>query len=80
MKKTFNKNPNSTHPTGISGFASPNFSYERAQEMRRKGGRTRGIARGFALMGTEQRREIARMGAYASRRKKIPKDPFDVAI
>ncbi len=61
------------------GFASPNYSHDRAQEMRRKGGK-RKVPKGFAMMSIARRKEIARMGAKAGHRgkKKKPENPFDI--
>lgn len=70
----------STHSERKGGFSSPNFPHDRAQEMRRKGGKRRG-AKGFALLTPEERKKIASMGGKAGgkyRRKYFPKNPFDV--
>lgn len=61
------------------GFASPNFSHDRAQEMRRKGGK-RKVLKGFATATPEERKRIATMGGKTGGkyRKKKPSNPFDV--
>ena len=53
-----------THKKSTQGFASEKYNQEAKRAAQRRGGRAK-VAKGFARMSPEKRREVARKGGLA---------------
>ena len=53
-----------THKKSNQGFASNRYDQEKKRAAQSRGGRAK-VAKGFALMSPEKRREVARKGGMA---------------